>query len=266
MIRGMKHFLVALLCFPVLFFGCTGKNVLTGALSASAPSGVADTVKSGAPHHKPADHQVLVMLGPDFTGRPAILDGIKSEYGIVGSGGMMIELLYPESFMTGNKPSISVLKDKAMDPQISIIITVGAPDRTIEQLNRIRAARSDVKIVTLFQSDESLPAEAVSDLLVDYPVDTGLLAKENTAGSEILSKFTDSSLGALILGCALAEETPASKDSPLLRLNAGLETARSFMKLNQTDIDFTLNPYIDPDTTLHSHSHLVLAFKAGGAQ
>jgi len=249
-----------------MFSGCTGKNVLTGALSASAPSGASETVKPRAPHHKPADHQVLVMLGPDFSARPAILDGIKSEYGIVGSGGMTVELFYPESFMTGNKPSLSVLKDKAMDPEVSIIITVGAPDRTIDQLNRIRAARSDIKIVTLFQSDESLPAEAVSDLLIDYPVDTGMLTNENTAGTEISSKFTDSSLGALILGCALAEETPSSKDSPLLRLNAGIETARTFMKLRQSDIDITLNPYIDPDTTLHSHSHLVLAFKSGGTE
>ena len=153
-----------------------------------------------------------------------------------------------------------------MDPQVSIIITVGAPDRTINELNRIRAARPDIKIVTLFQSDESLPTEAVSDLLIDYPVDTGLLADENTAGSEILSKFTDSSLGALILGCALAVEKSTSNDSPLVRLNAGLNTARIFMKLKQTDIDYTLNPYIDPATTLHSRSHLVLSFKAGDVQ
>jgi len=268
----MKRFLFAIFCFLSLFSGCTGKNVLTDALTASAPSaltapgGADESVKARAPHFKPADHQVLVMLGPDFATRPAILDGMKSEYGIVGFGGMTVQLFYPESFMTGKKTSLSVLKDKAMDPLVSIIITVGAPEQTINELNRIRAARSDIKIVTLFQSDESLPTEAVSDLLIDYPVDTGMLADENTAGSEILSKFTDASLGALILGCALSEEKSTSKDSPLVRLNSGLETARTFMKLKQTDIDFSLNPYIDPDTTLRSRSHLVLTFKAGAAQ
>ena len=269
MILSMKRILLAFFCFLTLFSGCTGKNILGDALGVSAPGSIDGTnepVKARAPHFKPADHQVLVMLGPDFAPRTAILDGMISEYGIAGSGGMTLQLFYPESFMTGNKASLSVLKDKAMDPLVSIIITVGAPERTVNELSRIRAARSDIKIVTLFQSDESLPTEAVSDLLIDYPVDTGLLADENTAGAEILSKFTDASLGALILGCALAEEKSTSKDSPLTRLNSGLETARTFMKLKQSDIGFTLKPYIDPDTTLRSRSHLVLSFDSGGTE
>jgi hypothetical protein len=195
---------------------------------------------------------------------------MTTEYGIAGAGGMTVKLLYPDSFKVSGIARISVLADRAAESGVTIIVTVGAPEGTVNVLNRIRAANPSIKIVSLFPLDDALSVEAVSDIVADYPVPKEILSSENAAAASSsvpgsAGSVNDSSLGLLVLASVLAEEGPSS-DAPQARLAASLETARSLMKMKKTDASWNLSPWADPDTGLKSRNHLLLEYKGGSQE
>lgn len=245
-----------------LFIGCSARDPAPAAAFNADSVGTENAAKAPAPRHRAADHQVLVMLGPTYASRPAILDGLISEYGLAGSGGMTFRLYYPDSFKDGSKTRLSILSERASDPSVTIVVTVGAPEGTVRELAKIREARPDVRVVTLFPDDDILPSESVSTLLVNLPEAGELLADEGASAAS--GSIDDAALGMLILASVLAEEKPVATEAPLARLTACLETARTLLRLRKDETRFALAPYVDPDTGLRSRNHLVVA--RGGAE
>ena len=72
------------------------------------------------------------MLGPDFSGKPAVISELADEYGLLDSAipespGMMTVLTWPDSFMVEKRARLGVLKTAADDPAVTIVVTIGAP-------------------------------------------------------------------------------------------------------------------------------------------
>ena len=200
------------------------------------------------------------MLGPSFAGRPALIEPIIEEYGVLDpdipeSPGMMTLMTWPDSFMVEKHARLSLLKNAADDPQITIVVTLGAPEGTVRELTRIHAARPDVKIVTLFAEDDGLPLEAVSDLLVDRTLPEGVLAGENSSPDAGIS---DASAAVLLLGSVLSAEDRDATVPPLTKLTVGLDSARNLAKLRRVGSDWVISPFVDPDTSLKSRNHLTI--------
>ena len=242
-------------CFAMIA-GCSR----TGSGKADDVQGSGDALKVRAPRHKPADHRILVMLGPGFTGRAALLQGLTEEYGLYDpalpdSPGMMTVLSWPDSFIVEKRPRLTVLKDSADDSAITVIVTIGAPEGTVRELTRIRAAHPEKKIVTLFAEDSGLPLEAVSDVLLDRTAPSGVLADEASLTAASLS---DQELGLLLLGATLSAEDRDSTTSPLTKVSVSLDAARNLMKLKGVGQNWLLSAYIDPDTALRSRNHLTV--------
>lgn len=231
------------------------------AVSGSDASGtVSETPKARAPRHKPADHRILVMLGPDFSGKPAVISELADEYGLLDSAipespGMMTVLTWPDSFMVEKHARLNVLKTAADDPAVTIVVTIGAPEGTVRELVRIRAARPEVKIVTLFAEDNALPLEAVSDIVIDRVLPEGVLDDENSSAS---AGLTDEETGLLLLGSALSAEEKDLTVPPLARLTTALDAARGLSKQKRLGSDWVFSPFIDPDTGLRSRNHLTV--------
>ena len=266
----MKRIVVLLCAFSLLVAACAGKAaVSTSSGEALSPSGAGgtDASKQFPPRHRVADHQVIVMLGPEYANRPAVLDAMTSEYGLAGAGGMTVKLLYPESFKVSGITRISVLAERAAESGMTIIVTVGAPENTVTVLNKIHAVNPAIKIVNLFPLDDALSVEAVSDIVADYPAPKEILSDENAPASAVAAagSVSDASIGLLILASALAEEGPAV-DAPEVRLAASLEMARSFMKMKKSDIPWNIARWIDPDTGLKSRNHLLLESRGGSQE
>lgn len=207
---------------------------------------------------KTADHQVLVLLGPDYADRPEILAPIIEEYGLSGSGGMVLPLRYPDSFTVDKKIRLSVLSDTAKLPSATIVVTVGAPEGIVRELVKIRAARPDMRIMSLFSADEVLPLEGVSSLVLDFAQAGELLAEENTA------PISDQDLSVLVLAAMLSAEETDAAISPLDSLVVSLDASRRILKLKTAGTGWKFASFVDPDTNLRSRNHVVLELPPGG--
>lgn len=247
--------LPCLAAFAVVLAGCAGKPDPSGSGADGKPS-VAEAHK---PRHRTADHQVLVMLGPGYAARPEILDGLVSEYGLSGAGGMVVKLLYPEDFKVGKQVRLSLLTEAAKHPDATVLVTVGAPDGIIYELNRIRAARPDLRIVSLFADDDAIPIEAVSDIMVENATSGELLAPENADFAP------PDGIDVLLLASVLAVEDKDSSIEPLAGLTTAMDTARNLLKRKAACADWNFSDYVDPDTNLRSRTRLVLATAAAGS-
>lgn len=252
-IRNMKKLCVLfsgfILCvFPVVFFGCNEKK------SADAID-LPDLFSK-----KTSDHQVVVMLGSDYSNRLELLDGLVSQYGIAGSGGMVLRLLYPDSFTVNKKISFAKLSEAAASPLTTIIVTVGAPEGTVLQLAKIRNSYPQMQIISLLPMDEGIQLEAVSSLVIDYTGSGSLLSEEN------LAVLPDIELGLLIFAAVLSGEKIDESLSPLVRMSNALDSAKRILKLNNTGSLWKFSAYVDPETNLRSRNHLLLETGKGNAK
>jgi hypothetical protein len=232
------------------FVGCSAKT--SGTVSPADTKVVASSSKP--------DHRILVMLGSGFSTHPAILDDLVNKYGLTSSGGMVSSLLYPQSFTEGKKISLQLLSESADAPGTTIVVTVGAPEGTVRELNKIRRTHPDMQILTLFPAEQGLASEAVSSLLIDYTVSGDVLAAETG------KTLSDADLGVLVLATVLSVEKPDPAVSPLLRLVTSVDSARFILKQKKPLVSWKITPFLDPETNIPSRNHVVLEVPAGQVQ
>jgi len=242
---------VSIVFFAALMAGCGAPAEKTAAAEVAAPP--ARMVR------KQADHQVLVLLGPDYADRSGILEPIIEEFALASSGGMILPLAYPASFTVDKKIRLSVLSDTAKLPAVTVVVTLGAPEGMVRELTKIRAARPDMRIMSLFSADEVLPLEAVSTLVLDYAQAGELLAEENT------SVISDTDLSVLVLAAMLAAEETDASIAPLDRLVVSLDAARRVLKQKNAGTGWNFASFVDADTNLRSRNHVILELPAEGA-
>lgn len=274
MMLSMKRFrpLSAILCLALCSLGfasCARKAPVSVSPDAVPPATASAFAAEGPakitvrkPRHGPADHRVVVMLGEEYASRPRLLEPLYAEYGIAGFGGMVVPLSWPGSFLVEKRPRLSVLSEIAREPDTTILVTVGAPEGTVRELEKIRNTRPGMKILTLFPLDEPLPVEAVSDLVLDFKASDQPLADENAPSGPLLD---DSSMGVILLALALAGEDLSSGVSPLDAVSGALDRAGSLARQKKEVSGWSFSSYVDPETGLRSRNHLVLSVPARSA-
>lgn len=242
-----KHYAILACCTVLLFFplvsSCKAKPVADVPVPPVSPS---------PEPQKIADHQVLVMLGSDYSLRTSLLDGLVSEYGLNTAGGMLLPLFYPESFTRDKRIRLSLLSETAALGETTIVVVVAGPEGTARELSKIRNAHPSMQIISLFPQEDILALEAVSSLVIDYTVAGDLLAAEDIAF------LSDSEIGVLLLASVLFGEDPDPAVSPLLRLTRALDSARSALKQKNTGPKWSIASYVDPETNLRSWNHVML--------
>ncbi len=210
--------------------------------AAAANAGVPEKAAAPAkktPRHAQDGRRVAVYAGASYGSRP-VFGGLETEYGLAEEGGM---LFYPET-----------LDAAASEERLTAVIALGAPERTVRGLERLRSTRPGVTIVSVFPADEVLSVEAVSDLVIDIPAASGLLADENASSSAFVS---DAELSTLLAVAALFAEQDADQ-APLARFDSALQAARKDLRDPVAGRDWVISPYLDADTGLRSRNHLVI--------
>jgi hypothetical protein len=238
------------LCLAVLVAGCGAAPSASDSASSASADGSKSVFK---PKHRTADHKVIVLVGPEFATRPEVLDGLISEYGLDGAGGMVVRLQYPDSLLDGKRVKLSLLSDAVETSGATTLVTVGAPEGVAVELTRLRARKPDLRIVSLFSADDMLPVEAASGLTLEYAPPAGILADENT------TVMPSDGIDVLVLAAVLAIEDPDPSISPLLRMQTSLDSARSFLRKKSVGSDWKITAWADPDTNIRSRVRLVLS-------
>lgn len=209
------------------------------------------------PRHRENDHKVVVLTGPEFAANREILDALISEYGLDGSGGMVVPLQYPDSFLEEKKLVMSRLSDAVSAPGVTTLVTVGAPEGVVRELLKIRSSKPELRIASLFTQDDMLRVELASDLTLEYAPAGEILADENATA------MPSADVDALILAATLALEDPDKSIAPLQRLQTSLDAARGFLKRKTAGAAWKIDAWLDPDTNLRSRVRLVLTDGGG---
>lgn len=273
----MKHTVAFLVALSILLAACGTREAPVSGAATGGNSGSAAAEKSFPPRKRASDHKVIVMLGEEYAKRPAILDPLVAEYGLSGYGGMTVPLKYPESFTVNSRVRLSALAEHAAVSGVTVVVTVGAPEGTVEELEKIRAINPSMRIVTLFPFDEILPVEAVSDIVAMNPRDDALLSDEGASNASLSAD--DVSLGLLVLASALSvDAAPASGPlaskaddqaapvTPQVALATAISSAADAMKLGKNAASWAVSPWTDPDTGLKSRKNLTVSFARGTPQ
>lgn len=262
----MKHSVALILAVSLSLVACANRESSVAGTYAGGNDARAAAEKSFPPRKRASDHKVIVMLGEDFAKRPAILDPVIAEYGLSGFGGMTVPLKYPESFIVGTKTRLAALAEHAAVDGVTVVVTVGAPEGTLAELNKVRSINPSMKIVTLFSSDDTLPVEAVSDIVCMDARDDKLLSDESSTLAALSAD--DASLGLLVLASVFAAEGIPSDGAhtPEATFESSVASAADLMKLKKNAPTWSVAPWVDPDTGLKSRKNLSVAFVPGVAQ
>lgn len=278
---------ICILALAGAMTGCNGK--LSGSPVNAVLGAVAEASGKNSGHPR-SGHRVIVLLGPDFTARSAVLDPLIAEYGLASKAeatatekvGMLLPMKYPENFTEGKRVRLSMLTDEARSSGTTIVVTVGAPSGTVNELTKIRKTNPDMQIISLFPTEDAFPVEAISDLVIDYSGSGDLLADE-----KILA-ISDADLAYLLFGAVLSGEPalvdkPADKPavatgstdtpaavaetvpSPMSKFIGSLDIARRLMKQKSLGTDWKIDCFTDPATNLRCRNHVVISSPAGVA-
>lgn len=191
--------------------------LLTLALALFAPSckkndsdlpAASEAEKSGDALQKKRS-SLLALLGEGFSEQSGAARLVLQEYGLAGDEGGLARVFYwPRSFEGG--ATLRLFSDAAQDEAAAIVIALAAPEGTTRELNRIRSEAPNVKIASLFPSDDALATEAVSDIVVDMDIFASSLEEEAPLD------ITAAEAATILLAAALAmEELSSEEDAPL---------------------------------------------------
>lgn len=246
------------------FAACLGSGALISAVLSScdairmppasagnaAAAAVADKASVPAkklPRHALDGRRIALYAGADYTSK-APFEALEIEYGLTHEGGM---LFYPAN-----------LTEAASDTELTAVITLGSPERTVRGLENLRSARSELSIISIFPADEVLAVEAVSDLVIDIPASSSLMADETASSAFAVS---DRDLSYILLAAALFAEQRRDL-APLARFDLALEAVRKEMRDPIAGRDWNISQYIDTDSGLKARNHLVIDTSGGSAQ
>ncbi len=256
---SILRLIISAAAFAFFFASCTEK--------AAEISATAEPVQS-ADIWEGKKSTLLVLAGQDFPEESGIADFVSWEYGLAEEKGRARFLYWPHTFEERDA-SLRLLSNTAQEESPEIVVAFAAPEGTLRELNRIRAEFPEIKIVSIFPSDEALPIEAVSDMVIDMDIsdvegagiDGGITAEEETA-----LDITAREAAALILGAVFSmemEEMEAGSSGAPVR--ALLETGMRFAEAvaMSADADFTglcweYAQAVDPDTGLRSRKHVLI--------
>ena len=211
--------------------------------------------------------QLLVLCGQNYPEESGIADFILWEYGLARNAPRARFLYWPRTF-DDEGASLRLFSNTAREVRPKIVVAIGAPSGTLRELKRIRNEAPEVKIVTIFPSDDALETEAVSDMVIDMDIShieaTGI-GRDIAEEEETALDITEREAAVLLLAAALSMEESAENEACNAPGSAPLEAAMRFAVEAAMQADPSAPPprwqYVqatDPDTGLRSRRHVLI--------
>ena len=247
------------------FVSCGGR-ISVAADDVGSADGVHAERASVQPWRTKSSMRILAVVGQDFTGSDAIVAPLLDEYGSASDGGTVVVMKYPESFRVDGIVRISRMAEAAGEHNADI--RIGRHSRRMRQcLEQAKDSNSSLRVLSLLPREETLAMEALSDLVIDPEISSGMLDEEKAP------VVPEADLSLLLLSAVLAADKEssasgkiASKGLSAESLEAALASARKRSGLKTACLDWTFASYVDPDSGLKARNHLVFRRPSGEAQ
>jgi len=227
--------------------------IFLAALTACA--GRADTASDyfEKPVHSrpPADHRVLVFLGPGYSDNQMVVEALDSVFGLDENEGLITVLRYPEALHVSGRVRWSRLVDYLDSQDVSALILVGAE----ELAGRILAGRDRAPsktVISIIPEGEALAAQAASFLVVSPETPADLLADESAY------QLSESELVFLTVAAVLSAVERQETDIPADRWLLATRRSAKLLKLATSPFPAQAVAWRDPVSGLRARNHLVL--------
>ena len=177
-------------------------------------------------------------------------------------------LYWPASFEERDS-SIRLFSSIAQEEAPEIVVAIGAPEGTLRELNRIRGEFPKIRIASVFPSDEAIPTEAVSDMVIDMdiaPVEAAGVEGEMVAEEETELDIAADEAALLLLAAVFSMEMiGGEEDDASAPLSELFEEGMRFAEISAAKAgngpappSWEFRQAIDPDTGLRSRRHILL--------
>lgn len=248
------------------FVSCGGRiSVAAGGVGSA--DGVRAEKASVQPWRTKSSTRILAVVGQDFAESDAIVAPLLAEYGSASDGGAVVVMMYPESFKVDGIVRISRMAEAAGEHNADILVSVGIPEGCVNALGKARDANASLRVLTLLPREETLSMEALSDLVIDPEISSGMLDEEKAP------VVPEADLGLLLFSAVLAAEKDSSVSGKIASnvlsaesLDAALASARKRSGMKTACPDWTFASYVDPESGLKARNHLVFRRLSGEAQ
>ncbi len=207
--------------------------------------------------------KIALVLGYGYNDEKTVLQiatRIDAEFGVSGPHAISendenpIEILvFPEDFMKGSKPRVSMLSSVLENEKIAGIITLGAPDGLHSEIAKIKEkiAENDETIfpvVSLFAQDDVLATEEASDFVIDYEHGLESFSPQTLEATEETGQTTHNSIPGFneeetIIKIIQFEAKNEKKGDKLSEIVKNILDGRK------------IKPYIDSESKIQSINH-----------
>jgi len=248
----------ALACVCCLFLSCAAKKtdavVVSGApvvLTVKSAEQDAADLKLPTQTWHASDDCICILYGygyndPDFVRKMS--EELYKTYGAAENGGLIMPLVFPDSFKHGTKSVAAELPLYLDKKNVRGIILLGAPENTnygVAHLQDMYDRRHSFPVFSFFSQDDVLGMEGTADFVLDK-------AQE----ADIDGAVTDES------GQLFVKEVPdmiRRSIKYMLSLNAPLAKDKDlYTHLKNIVGKVSVSHYVDPESGLQSVNHFVM--------
>lgn len=246
-----KNLLVGFTIFIILFTSCSQKKKdILNEDSINITLESSDLTISSSPQTwHITNKRICVIFGYNFNSEEVynpLLKNLSQKYGLDENGGLILPLIYPESFKHGVKgyssDLFSILNDDEID--FSGVIILGAPEKTHQALARLQEKWDEkipYPIIALFPQDDVLGLEFACDIVIDQEGNFSDLEEEHSQNIPQVDKILEETVDYVI---ALKSSMPR---------DVSIQTHVQQMYKNRN-----VRRYLDPESGLQSINHFVL--------
>lgn len=215
--------------------------------------------------------KVAIVFGhgyEDETVRNQVIAVLETQFGLADNGGLIIPLVFPETYFNNKKVSADWLRKALLNQDIFAIITVAAPEKTHYSLADLQDNGFSAKVYSVFPQDNELGTESGSEFVLNYKslgvrLDTSevYVLDENKNVSSNLSKNYEEE--GMFQGDITTILIPIIHRIKVVNNQAIPETPISFAAYLEKAYeekfpDSTLTPYVDAQTGIKSLNRYVL--------
>jgi hypothetical protein len=243
------------MCF--LFLSCRKRNSAAGASGVSVVVTVkpaeqdAEDLKLPVQTWHVSDDCICILFGygyndPNFV--RGMTDELYKKYGAAENGGLILPLVFPDSFKHGTKSIAAELPLFMADKNVRGVILLGAPENTNYGIAHLQDNYDDIPsfpVFSFFSQDDVSGMEATADFVLDKAQEADIDGAVKDESEQLFVKDAPDMIRKSVK-YIMALDAPLPKDKDLLT------------HLKNIAGKVSISRYVDPDTGLLSVNHFVM--------
>lgn len=233
----------------ILFIGCE-KNI-----PASQIAGKSISSDTQSEETRIFDgERILVILGKEYDNPDFYLASLKKVLPVEISPQSFEVLRYTD--LTKNISGIrtKIILEKIEEQRSTLVIAIGAPQKTGHYFIQVRKAFPDIRIAALLPMDEILSLEASCTVIADFAPNSAALADAHDF--TVSPEESETLFAAAFL--MFSKQPPNFSEFFSEPLTTAFKQAAEILGYADIASAYTIEAYIDPQTNIPSHRYVLL--------